>query len=340
MAPSIFQSSNSGAVARLLVGIAMTALCFTPRLIAQEKAKDQLATSTDQPSPLVPRLDGEWIKLVDRPPLEKWASDKAEPVDFTVFRAVDERWQLIACVRHTTHPGSTRLLYRWSSPELTQQNWQPEGIFLSSKPEWNHAEGLLQAPFYVADSGRHYLFYNSRGAHLMVSSNGVDFEPVGKQAVFPMGRDVCILDDRQRSGKWIAYYTSPEKDINPATRDHTIRARTAEQLTGPWSKLAVEIPPITPPAEGYTFVYAESPLVIHRNGYYYRFEQLEVFRSQDPLQWSGPPVARLAPKDPLKRLAPEIVTFDGQDYLLAYQWRGKDPRGIYLVRLAWEPSQP
>ena len=282
-----------------------------------------------------PRLGGPWIKLVGRPPLEKWATDKAEPVDFTVFRANNGHWQLISCIRHTSHPGATRLLYRWSSPELTRESWQSEGIFLSSKPEWNHAEGRLQAPFHIRDADKHFLFYNSRGAHLLTSQDGIQFEPVGDRAIFPMGRDVCVLDDRDRTGQWIAYYTSPEPGINPATRNHTIRARTAKELEGPWSETAVEIPPITPPPEGYAFVYAESPLVVKRNGFYFRFEQLEVFRSRDPFQWKGPPVARLAPKDPLKRLAPEMVTHEGQDYLVAYQWRGRDPRGIYLAPLIW-----
>ena len=136
----------------------------------------------------------------------------------------------------------------------------------------NHAEGRLQAPFHVIEKDIHYLFYNSRGAHLLVSSNGIDFEPYGDTAIFPMGRDVCILDDRENSGKWIAYYTSPEKGINPATRDHTIRARTADQLTGPWSEEAVEVPPLTPPFQGYTLVYTESPLVIRHEEWYYQFE--------------------------------------------------------------------
>jgi hypothetical protein len=170
----------------------------------------------------------------------------------------------------------------------------------------------------------------------MTSANGRDFEPFGTQAIFPMGRDVCLLDDRERSGKWIAYYTSPEKGINPATNDHTIRARTGSKPEGPWSDTTIEIPPITLPPSGYKFVYAESPLVVKRGDYYYRFEQLNVFCSEDPLKWQGPPLAILAPKDPLKRLAPEIVTRDGQDYLVAYQWRGKDPRGIYLAPLVWE----
>ncbi len=285
---------------------------------------------------MVPRLDGSWIQLLGRPQLEKWHSPEAEPVDFAIFRADDGSWQLISCIRKTTHPGSGRLLYRWSSPELNREGWKPEGIFLSSRSEWNHAEGRLQAPFHVKDEGMHYLFYNSRGCHLMTSKKGIVFEPYGSQAIFPMGRDVCILDDRERSGKWIAYYTSPEKGINPATGDHTIRARTASRLEGPWSDTAFETPPITPPPDGYKFVFAESPLVVKRGEYYYRFEQLSVYCSDDPLNWEDPPVANLAPGDPLKRLAPEIATFNGRDYLLAYQWRGNDTRGIYMVPLKWE----
>ena len=307
-------------------------IVFLLLLITVNPTKSQ----TNKLKPLTPSLKGDWIKLCGRPQLEKWHSPKVEPVDFTVFQADDKIWQLIACVRKTTQPGSGRLLYRWSSAELERENWSPEGIFLSSKQELDHAEGRLQAPFHVKEGGKHYLFYNSNGGHLLTSDDGINFEPYGNRAILPMGRDVCILDDRQNSGKWIAYYTSPEKGINSATRDHTIRARTAKKLTGPWSEEAIEIPPITPPFQGYEFVYAESPLVVKRGEYYYRFEQLFVYCSRDPLKWEGPPIAVLAPKDHIKRLAPEIVTYKGNDYLLAYQWRGNDPRGIYLIKLVWE----
>lgn len=283
-----------------------------------------------------PRLAGPWVKIAGRPPLEKWASPKAEPVDFTVFQADDGTWQLIACVRHTAHPGNTRLLYRWSSRELTAPDWKPEGIFLSSRPDWSHREGHLQAPFYVKDAGTHFLFYNSNGAHLLTSTDGLAWSPHGTEAVFQMGRDVCILDDRQRSKKWIAYYTSPEPGINPATRDHTVRARTATVLTGPWSDDAVELPPLTPPPAGYTFAYAESPFVLKRGEHYYRFEQMFVFRSDHPLRWTGPAVTCLIPDDPMKLLAPEIISHEGRDYILAYQWRGRDERGVFIAPLAWD----
>ncbi|MBN1338254.1 MAG: hypothetical protein JXA03_02960, partial [Bacteroidales bacterium] len=89
-------------------------------------------SQTPGKNPLIPVLKGEWIKLCDRPQLEKWHSPKAEPVDFTVFQADDKTWHLISCVRNTTQPGSGRLLYRWSSSGLERENWTPEGIFLSS----------------------------------------------------------------------------------------------------------------------------------------------------------------------------------------------------------------
>lgn len=294
------------------------------------------AASGEDVRPLRPKLDGPWIKLAGRPDLERWATPKVEPVDFTVFRADDGRWQLIACIRHTSQPGKGRLLYRWSSPELVAPGWRADGIFLESSEALDHEEGLLQAPFHVTDGGVHHLFYNSRGAHLLTSRDGLIFTPHGDRAVFPMGRDVCILDDRARSGHWIAYYTSPEPGINPATRDHTMRARTATRLTGPWSETAHEIPPRMPPARGYTFVYAESPLVVYRSGYYYRFEQMYVFRSRDPLVWPEEPIVCLLPKMPIRLLAPEIVHHEGRDYLLAYQWLNDDERGVFLAPLAWE----
>lgn len=200
--PSSFASLSRGVLRQFRLLLFLSAVCC----LGGESA-----------APLTPRLAGPWIKIAGRPPLERWASPKAEPVDFTVFQADDGTWQLIACVRHTTHPGNSRLLYRWSSRELTARDWKPEGIFLSSRADWDHREGHLQAPFHVKDAGTHHLFYNSNGAHLLTGPDGLAWNPHGTTAVFPMGRDLCLLDDRARSGNWIAYYTSPEPGINPAT---------------------------------------------------------------------------------------------------------------------------
>lgn len=287
-------------------------------------------------APERPALAGSWIRIAGPPPLERWADPAAEPVDFTVFRADDGEWQLVACVRKTKHPGKGRLLYRWTSPELERPDWTPRGIFLASDPALGHEEGLMQAPFHVKEGGRHYLFFNSRGAHLLTSADGIAWTPYSPEPVFAMGRDVCLLDDRSLSGNWIAYYTAYVANSNPATNHHTVHARTAARLTGPWSA-PVDLPPLTPPPkERYLFAYAESPLVVRRGEWYYRFEQLTVYASRHPLEgWAGEPIVRLHGEDPLDLLAPEIVVQGGLEYLLAYRWRRKEDRGVYLVPLQW-----
>lgn len=290
----------------------------------------------------VPRLAGPWVRLTDRPPLERWATAKAEPVDFTLFPAKNGRWQLIACIRHTAHPGKGRLLYRWSSDQLTRPGWRPDEIFLESRPEWENAEGLMQAPHCVIDQGRYHLFYNSAGAHLMTSSDGITFTPHRTEngyTLFKMGRDVMIFDDRTRHGRWIAYYTAVEPGLNPRTRDHTVKVRTAPALTGPWSHEETDVGTLTEPPAGYLFAYAESPFVLERDGWYFRFEQMLVYASRDPLRWPASPVANLIPNDPMRYLAPEIVSEGGRDYIAAYGWRGNNPRGIFLAPLEWVPAE-
>lgn len=295
------------------------------------------ACAGDQPP--VPRLDGPWIQIAGAPPLERWASDRAEPVDFTVFRSDDGMWHLISCIRKTSHPGGGRLLYRWSSPVLHSPGWTPAGIFLESQEALGHREGMVQAPHHVLDGERHYILYNSAGgAHALVSDDGSSFANV-PHPLFRMGRDVYVLDDRPAHGVFVAYYTSVEPGINPGTKDHTIRARTASSLLGPWSADAVEISPLSTPEPGYLFVYAESPFVFRRDTWYYRLEQMHVYASRDPLRWAGPAVTCLVPGDPIRYLAPEIVHESGKDYVLAYQWRGEDPRGIFLAPLTWENAQ-
>lgn len=296
--------------------------------------------SAAEPSrpPRVPRLAGPWIRLTDRPPLERWGTEKAEPVDFTIFRARDGRWQLISCIRNTSHPGRGRLLYRWSHDTLAAPGWRADGIFLESRTEIGNVEGLMQAPHCVLEGGRYHLFYNSGGAHLMTSEDGLRFTPhrgPDGPVLFKMGRDVMVFDDRARHGRWIAYYTAVQPGLNPRTRDHTVKVRTAPALTGPWSAEEIDVGTPTEPPEGYLFAYAESPFVLARDGWYFRFEQMIVYASRDPLQWSGPPVANLIPRDPMRYLAPEIIADGDREYIAAYGWRGNNPRGIFLAPLEW-----
>ena len=322
-------------VSRLLPARCSLDRCLIIFLLSMTSSLCQ-SPASDAPH-ILPSLAGPWIRLTDRPPLERWSTPEAEPVDFTIFQAADGNWQLIACIRKTSHPGKGRLLYRWSSPRLDVPNWQPVGIFLESSESLGHREGHLQAPFCVVDDGQYYLFYNSRGAHLMTGRNGLQFEPWvgpdGSTSVFPMGRDLMILDDRLKNGRWIAYYTMVQPGSNPATKDHMVMARTAPALLGPWSQEALNIGSLSPPPQGYPFAYTESPFVLYREGWYFRFEHMNVYASRDPLQWSGPLVACLIPENPLKFLAPEIITHEGRDYIAAYGWADDNPRGVFLAPL-------
>jgi len=63
--------------------------------------------------PEVPVLDGSWWRIAAPPKLEQYGTGKEQSVDFTLFRAKDGTWQLISCIRNTSHPGAGRLLHRW-----------------------------------------------------------------------------------------------------------------------------------------------------------------------------------------------------------------------------------
>lgn len=77
---------------------------------------------------LVPGIDGEFWQIAGDPDLGKYTTPKQQPVDFGIWRAADGTWQLWSCIRGTSTPGRTRLLYRWQAKKLTDTNWNPMGI--------------------------------------------------------------------------------------------------------------------------------------------------------------------------------------------------------------------
>jgi hypothetical protein len=297
-----------------------------------------LALLAAQERPEVPCLDGAWWRLAAPPKLERFATGKEQTVDFTVFRAADGTWQLVSCVRNTAHPGGGRLLYRWEAAKLTDADWTPKGIFLSSDAAQGHREGFVQAPHAVVEDGVTWLVFNSSGAHALTSRDGKAFEPFraadGGFRLFEMPRDVMLLDRRARDGSWYACFTDIRPGKYPERKDHTVSFRTAPKLAGPWSAGKTDIGVLSPPPPGYLFAFAESPFIHARKDWLYRFEQLHVYASRDPARWEGPPVAVLSGKDPLQHLSPEIVEHEGSTYLAAYRDHGK--AGIFMTRLAWK----
>lgn len=315
-------------------------------------AGDGAASSPAPATPEVPSIEGVPWRIVRRPELGPYVSRRAEPVDFAIWQASDGTWQLVACVRGTTYPGATRLFYRWQASTLEETDWQEQGVFLTSDADPGYREGLMQAPHVVRDGARFLMYFNSDGAHVLESRDGKVFTPVraldGGLRHFEMGRDVMVFDNRVRDGKVYAYYTAITPPLYPTRQSHTIGVRTAPGLLGPWSEqidLGVNTADNPDPAEApYNFINAESPFVLYRNGWYYRWEQLKVFASRDPLRWSGPEITTLAirgagtdpasPAHPRALYAPELVEHQGRHYVAGYKYR-EAWQGIYMARVAW-----
>jgi hypothetical protein len=288
--------------------------------------------------PETPRVDGPWWRIAAPPALERHAKPGVQTVDFTVFQAGDGTWQLVSCVRGTAAPGGGRLLYRWQAARLEDSDWKPCGILAEADPALGHKEGTVQAPHCVRDGGRWRMFCNSNGARCLDSADGIAFawakNDAGADRFFDMARDVQLLDNRTVDGKWYAFYTDVRAGLYPERKNHTVSFRTAATLGGKWSASA-DIGVLTPTKAGddYVFAEAESPFIVRRGEWYYRWEQLDVYASRSPTDWSGARRVELIPGGRRTYLAPEIVEHGGASYIAGYKDHGKG--GIWMARLGW-----
>lgn len=278
----------------------------------------------------VPAIDGDWWKIGEQnPDLGQWSTEHGDACDFTVFRAADGAWQLIACVRNCAWPSGQRIFHRWEARDLEDRNWTPKGVFLTPDAELNQL-GAIQAPHLVVEGGTWRLFYNAttgfgqptpRGnaAYVMESADGRAFAhrraPSGQPWHFAMGRDLMLLRD---DAGWLVYYTGRTTTGGVQDRSpDTMVVRRSPGLDGPWgdaSALGVSGNP-------------ESPFVVKRNGVYYLWQQLRVFASDRPDRFDAPAVAELTPG---WKYAPEIIEHDGRWYMAAYS------KGLWMCRLRWD----
>ncbi len=300
----------------------------------------------------VPRLTTAFRQIAQTQPdisPYTYTSPNNTACDFTIFQADDGTWQLIACIRGTTYPGSTRFLYRWEGTSLTRGMFTPKGIFWTSGTKNTPdalgrtlgvntpytVEGRLQAPHCVKHDGKYYLFHNNAGAFCLISDDGknwtqhVAFD--GDEHFFDMGRDVMVFDNRADDGKWVAYYT------DPGTNPQSVAARTASSLEGPWSTS-----PVRNVYDGHSYLptpsysneWAESPFVVRRGeNDYYLFAQRYVFHSTDPYTFDTAPITCL---DGGSEWAPELFEDEAGQWYIAYY----KIFGIYLAKLEWPGSTP
>ncbi len=290
--------------------------------------------------------DAEGWRITKRSP-SNYAWDNGEVdegCDFTIFQATDGTWQIVGCVRNTTFPGFTRLLYQWETTDFFSSDWTEKGVLLTtSDPDLpagiDYAEGTLQAPHVVKDGGLYYMIYNSANAHLMVSANGKDWmhqaASDGGYTLFNMnrGRDVMLMDNRDIDGKWYAVYCG-KSDWNGT--ENTNYYHSATNIIGPWSG------PL-PMAQRDHWRHVESPFLFRRGGWYYLILQDEVFAQPSVTNFFGYPIftdlgtyADGNLGKPTRGYAPEIIHHpNGQDYIAGYNnevgeaWEGTEIRPLY-----------
>lgn len=336
----VHQMSSVGRVCPVLAIVVVGLASCATRTVRQPGPPVALAT------PAVPRLVGEWVRLVDTPDLGVWSDPGAEPVDFTIWSARDGRWQLVACVRKTKFPGGGRLFYRWEAARVAGP-YEPRGIFVTTDDLADHKPGHIQAPHVVRMDDRFIMLYNSDGqARALQSVDGKSFTPAapppfGGGGLFSVGRDVMLFDNRQQDQKLYAYYTAIDASLHPDRQHHTVAVRTATAVLGPWSAAEdVGVLTANTPGSPYNFINAESPFVIFHAGFYYRWEQMDVYASRHPTRWSGPPIARLTGEDPRAFYAPEIVEDQGHLYVAGYKYK-QERHGIYMAefKFASEPTR-
>lgn len=168
---------------------------------------------------LIPQVDGEWWMIAGNPDLGHYTTERQQPLDFGIWQAADQTWQMCSCVRRTGCGGRGRLFYRWQADSLTDKNWTPMGIFMEADPNFGERIGGLQSPYVIKHSGEYYMFYGD-WVHICMawSCDGKSFARIlnfdNLSGLFTEGhrastRDPMVMAFRK---KFYLYYTGvPEQ---------------------------------------------------------------------------------------------------------------------------------
>jgi hypothetical protein len=306
---------------------------------------------------LVPKIEGKWWQISGNPDLGQFTTERQQPVDFAVWQAADGTWQLWSCIRSTAYPGWTRLFFRWEAKRLTDNDWRPMGIVMTSDTRLGEVEGMLQAPYVMRYQGRYLMFYGV-GDHiaLATSRDGKTFErrllPDGKIGMFSEGfgtRDPMTI---RVNGMFYTYYSANPGTIFDASNSSASNRSSLHLLSNAdllrtssdlrhWSDAKI----VAQGGEAGTGSYsAECPFVYYhkKSGYYYLFRtqhygenpETRVYRSKDPTNFGINDDRKLVETLPVA--APEIVESQGQVYIASLL---PNLKGIQIAKLGWK-SKP
>ncbi len=304
---------------------------------------------------LMPQVDGVWWQVAGNPMDHTYATERQEPVDFAAWQAADGTWQLWSCLRRTTagidDGGTGRVFHGWEGQHLTDSDWRPLGIVMESDPSLGETPGGLQAPHVVKVGDTYQMFYGDwlNICHA-VSRDGKTFErtiqPDGRTGMFTEGdavvntRDIMMLE---HDGRWYGYYTAF------SNRRGKVLVRTTTDFTN-WSEPSI----VSFSGEaGVGNGSSECPHVVKRGPKDFYLFKTQTYgrydRDNDDLRNRGLPETRVYhSEDPmmfgidqddeylltvLPVAAPEVVTFEGQQYIFALNAHQLD--GIRCARLNW-----
>lgn len=308
---------------------------------------------------LVPVIDGEWWDVTGNPMDHEYATERQEPVDFSVWQAADGTWQMWSCFRKTTaggEDGRTRFFYGWEGRHPTDTDWKPMGLKMDADPALGETPGGLQAPHVVKHGGAYHMFYGDWVSIChAVSRDGKNFERViqadGRTGMFNEGvdaqtRDVMML---LHQGLWYAYYTGRTEDQPGEGLTGKVWVRTTPDFTT-WSDSRV----VSKGGRSTTGAgSSECPFVVKlgENDFYLFKTQTygRYDREKDDLRNRGlPQTSVYHSNDPgmfgidqdeeyfvglLTAAAVEIVQHEGRDYLFALKQGSLE--GMRCARLKW-----
>ena len=300
---------------RAIAGVCVFLLLFCPSWLVAEEGVE------------VPIVVGDWWQIApNAPDVGRWATGQENACDFAIYRSTDDQWHCVSCIRGTSQYGQ-RLFYHWTTDKVTNANWTPVGIFECQRGKRQGKPTSVQAPHPLFHHGKYYLFYNSGPAYCLISDDANHWHQhvntEGDFVFFDMGRDVCVFEDVQHE-RFIAYYCGTT--IIGGQKKGAMVARTAPSPEGPWSATEMAVKTDGNP---------ESPFVVKRGDWYYLWQQMSVYRSQDPLNFNGAElVGHMTGVWYGGKYAPEIFQHDGQWYVSGYS------RGLWVAKFQWQTKSP
>lgn len=179
-----------------------------------EFSRKQLQKPRHMRHAAVPEVIAPWWTIATSPDLGLLGSSEQRVMDFSLWQAADQTWQLGACVKDTGCGGNGRLLYRWQADLLTDVHWSPMGVLLQAEEAYEETPGGLQAPFVSKHEDSYCMFYGDwMNICIAQSADGKSFyrrcNVLGGSQILPLdsatqARDPMLFSDKNRH---LLYFT-------------------------------------------------------------------------------------------------------------------------------------